>query len=203
MRAFTQAVDASMIPVALGHAGSLMSVFIDDGDLAGAEAWMASAEKLAESVDSADFAIDYLGAQVDLALLSGNYRKACGYMDIMERCAPRYQATRSRNELYIYRLRVSQFCGDFSSPEKHLQRLLAYHEIGKSLTRHDDHMEVLWQTLNAAGEAEMASELLWEYLVRYRRERRPVRYVLRLRTQSDPVWTRVTPSYGVALKEEA
>jgi len=201
IRAFTQAVDASMIPVALGHAGSLMSVFIDDGDLAGAETWMASAEKLAESVDQTDYAIDYLGAQVDLALLSGRLRKAREYMDIMERCAPRYQATRSRNELYIYRLRVGQFCGDFSSPEKHVQRLLDYHDIGKTLTRHDDHMEVLWQTLSVAGESERASELLEEYLTCYRRERRPVRYVLRLRTRSDPAWARITPSSGAAAME--
>jgi hypothetical protein len=203
VRAFTQAVDASMIPVALGHTGILMSVFIDDGDLAGAENWMLVAEKLAQSVDSGDYAVDYLGAQVDLALLKGDYRKAREYLSLMETSAPRYQATRSRNELYIYRLRVSQFCGDFRSPEKHLPRLLAYHDAGKTLTRHDDHMEVLWQTLNAAGESARASALLWDYLVSHRRERRPARHMLRLRTQADPAWSRITPSCGGAVRGEA
>jgi hypothetical protein len=197
-RALRQAIDASMIPVALSHAGSLISVLIDDGDLSSAEAWMKTAEELAATVESGDFAIDYLGAQVDLSLLLGDNNKARRYIDIMEQCAPRYQATRSRNELFIYRLRVQQFCGDFSSPQSHLPRLLQYHEAGKRFTRHDDHMEVLWQTLTAMGESERASALLSDYVLHHRRERRPCRFVFRHRTQSDPAWSLITPSDAVS-----
>lgn len=192
-RAFKEATDAAMTRVALGHAGSLMSVLIDDGDLEGAQTWMVTAEQLAKSVDTPDLATDYLGAQVDLALLLGNCKKAREYMELMEQCAPRYQAIRSRNDLFIYRLRVQQFCGEDWNPREHVERLLRYHHAAKALTRHDDHMEVLWQTLNALGEPERASALLSEYLLHHRRERRACRYMLRLRTQSDPAWKLVTP----------
>jgi hypothetical protein len=171
-----------------------MSVFIDDGDLEAAQAWMLTAERLAKSTDIPDLAPDYLGAQVDLALLLGNYKKAREYVDLMDQCAPRYQATRSLNDLFIYRLRVQQFCGEDSHPELNLERLLRYHDAARALTRHDDHVEVLWQTLNATGDSERASALLSEYLLHYRRERRPCRYLLRMRTQSDPAWKLVRPS---------
>jgi len=193
-RALTQAIDASMVPTALGHAGSLISVLIDDGEIVRAQEWMTTAERLAEAVDSRDYAIDYLGAQVDLSLLTGNYKSAARHIDLMERCAPRYQSVRSRNDLLIYRLRVQQFLGRFWSPEAHIEQLLSYHEAGRGLTRHDDHMDVLWQTLNALGRREQASALLSEYLLRHRREKRPCRYMLRVRTQNDAAWTNFTPS---------
>lgn len=197
-RAFSEAVDASMFRVALGHAGSLMSVSIDDGNLSGAQTWMVAAERLAESLDCAEFASDYLGAQVDLALLLGNFKKAKKYMDMMEQCEARYQARRGLNDLFIYRLRVRQFCGELSSPKENLDRLLQYHEAGKALTRHDDHMEVLWQTLTAMGESKRASKLLLDYLLHHRRERRPCRHILRTRTQSDPAWKRLKLSAASA-----
>lgn len=199
-RAFAQAIDASMIPLALGHAGSLISVLIDDGELYRAQEWMATAERLADQVDSHDFAIDYLGAQVDLSLLTGNHKKATRYVEAMERCAPRYQSKRSRNDLVIYRLRVQQFVGSPWAPEAHVEQLLHYHEAGKRLTRHDDHMDVLWHTLNAVGEPGRASALLADYLANHRRERRPCRHILRLRTRSDPAWENVKLSVSVSAK---
>jgi hypothetical protein len=197
-RAFAEATDASMASAALGHAGSLMSVYIDDGDLRGAKIWQTTAERLADSVDVGDLPIDYLGAQVDLSLLSGDLSKATKYYERMEHCAPRYQSIRSRNDLFIYGLRIRTFAGRLDSPTDHVERLLRYHERAKRLTRHDDHMNVLWETLNAIGETEKASVLLAEYLRHHRRERRPCGYILRLRTASDRAWRSPTPSFGVS-----
>jgi hypothetical protein len=187
-RGFAEALDASMTAVALWFAGSLMSVLVDDGDIACAQRWMKTAEQLAQCFASEDWPIDYLGAQIDLALLMGNFRKARRYLDIIETCS-RYQSRRVRNDLYIYRLRVRQFSGEHWSPEEHLLPLLKHHDMAKRLSRHDDHMEVLWQTLRAAGQPTRASELLGEYLRISRRERRASRYMLRTRTQSDPAWS--------------
>jgi DNA-binding SARP family transcriptional activator len=195
-RGFAQALDASMTPVALWMAGSLMSVLVDDGDLAGAQKWMASAEQLAESFAAEDWPIEYLGAQIDIALLMGDYHKARRYLEIIETCA-RYQSKRVRNDLYIYRLRVLQFSGESWSPDEHLVALLTFHEIGKHLTRHDDHMEVLWQTLRAVGQPQRASDLLSEYLRHHRRERRPCRYMLRVRTNSDPAWNQLSDASSI------
>jgi DNA-binding SARP family transcriptional activator len=199
-RGFAQAIDASMTVTALGHAGSLMSVYIDDGDLDCAQAWQATAERLAESIDPADLPIDYLGAQVDLSLLTGNLKKAAQYFERMEHCAPRYQSVRSRNDLFIYRLRVQIFAGGLTTPADHVESLLRYHEIAKGLTRHDDHMDVLWETLNAVGDSDRASALLLDYLQYHRRERSPCRYFLRFRTENDPAWDLITPSSGASVK---
>ena len=199
-RAFAQALDASMTSAALGYAGSIMSVLIDDGDLPGAQAWMTTAERLAESIDGTDWPIDYLGAQVDLSLLMKDRDKANQFVELMERCAPRYQSLRNRNDLLIYRLRVQHFHGEIVSPGAHIDKLLRYHEIAKRMTRHDDHMDVLWETVRASGDPERASALLSDYLVNHRRERRPCRYLLRIRTQDDPAW-KLTPFVGSAAKE--
>jgi hypothetical protein len=187
-RGFAQALDASMTAAALWFAGSLMSVLVDDGDLGSARKWMTTAEQLASSLAPDDWPIDYLGAQIDIALISEDFQRAHRFLNIIENGA-RYQSKRVRNDLYIYRLRVEQFSGGPWSPEPHLRHLLDYHEIGKALTRHDDHMEVLWQTLVAAGQPEQASSLLSDYLRYHRRERRPCRYILRVRTAKDPAWT--------------
>ena len=186
-RGFANALEASMTPVALWFAGSLMSVLVDDSDFVGARRWMRTAEQLAESFAPEDWPIDYLGAQIDLSLISGDYLKAKRYLDIIANCS-HFQSKRVRNDLYIYRLRVSQFSGEPWIPESHLEYLLQHHEIGKRLTRHDDHMEVLWQTLVAAGQAQRASDLLADYLRSHRRERRPCRHMLVERTRSDGAW---------------
>jgi hypothetical protein len=199
-RSFAQAADASMTSTALMYAGSLMSVYIDDGDLSGALHWQKVAETLAEQIEDRDLPVDYLGSQVDLALLRGDLKKATRYIERMEVCSARYQATRHRNDLFIYRLRVQLFRGCLTSPEQHLDRLLRYHEVGMRFTRHDDHMNVLWEVLNAVGKAETASALLSEYLRHHRRERRACRYMLRIRTGGDPAWKLATPSCGVSAR---
>jgi hypothetical protein len=189
---FSKALDASMMPLALWFAGSLMSVLVDDGDLTNAQKWIRIAEGLSESIAPEDWPFEYVSTQIDIALLLGDYPKARRYAGYMERIA-RYPSKRVSNDVHIYRLRISQFSGERWSPERHLAALLEHHELGKRLTRHDDHMEVLWKTLNAVGEPKQASELLRDYLLHHRRERRPCRHMLRARTSSDPAWITLPP----------
>ena len=191
-RGFAQAVDASMHSIALTFSGYLTSSLLDDGDLAAAKKWLKRSEALAESFDELDLMPDFLGAEVDISLLDGNLKRAMRFMDLMERCAFRYQSVRQRNELLIYRLRVQRYRGDYSSASARMEELLRFHMLGRSFTRHDDHMEVLWTALNDAGKPEQASSLLSDYLAHYRRERRPCRYFLRQSTARDPVWDRLT-----------
>jgi hypothetical protein len=201
-RALAQAMDASMTPAALMYAGSLMTVSIDDGFLGRAESWRVVAEELAETIDPLDYPVDYLSAQVDLSLLTGQLQKARKYFECMELCSTRYQSRRLRNELFIYGLRVQQFSSGLASPHIHIPQLLEYHESGRAYTRHDDHMDVMWEALMAAGEAERATQLLTEYLMHYRRERRPCRFILRKRTSSDPAWMAIgSRAKGGALEQ--
>lgn len=190
-RGFAQAIDASLTPVALWFAGSLMSVLVDDGDVSTAHEWMKTAERLEPSIHDEDWPIDYLGAQIDLALLLGNHKKAKRYYEVTLKCA-RYQSARLRNDQLIYGLRIRQFSGERWAPKEHLDELLSFHQIARHRTRHDDHMEVLWQALRADGQADRATALLSDYIQLYRREKRPCRYLLRLRTQCDPAWQRYT-----------
>lgn len=187
-RGYAQALDASMNLAAFGFAAYLASMLIDDEDLSGAQGWMKVCEDLAKSFGDSDLPSDYLGAQIDLSLLQGNAKKAHRYLRIVQDHWSRFRPRRMQNESRIYRLRVQQHCAPAATTDAELADLIAYHEIGKRLTRHDDHMEVLWTALNAAGESQRASTLLSEYLLQHRRERRPSRYFLRHRTKCDPAW---------------
>jgi DNA-binding SARP family transcriptional activator len=190
-RGYAGALDASMTLAAFGFAAYLASMLIDDGDLTSAQRWLIHCEELATSFSESDLPSDYLGAQIDLSLLLGNAKKAQRYLRIVEKYWSRFRPRRMQNESRIYRLRVQQHCAPTAVNDADVTDLLAYHEIGKRLTRHDDHMEVLWTALNAVGESERASALLSEYLLQHRRERRPSRYFLRHRTARDPIWRRL------------
>lgn len=187
-RGYAHALDASMTVVAFGFAAYLTSVLVDDGDIANAQKWLVICEDFARSCSEVDFPADYFGAQVDLSLLRGDWKKAQHYMEVVERCWAHIRSLRVRNALRIYRLRVRQHCGQSRPSATELETLLSFHDVGKCLTRHDDHMEVLWTALNAVGECEHASTLLAEYLLQHRRERGPIHYFLRHRTKQDPIW---------------
>lgn len=186
-RGYAEALDASMTVVAFGFAAYLASVLIDDGDLPNAQHWLAICEEFALSCRQVDFPADFFGAEIDLSLLTGNWKKAQRYMQAAEHYWAHVRSLRVRNALQSYRLRVQQHCGHPAS-DTQLDALLSFHEIGKSLTRHDDHMEVMWTALTSAGESERASALLSDYLLHHRRERGPVHYFLRQRTKLDPIW---------------
>jgi hypothetical protein len=187
-RGYANALDASMTAVAFGFAAYLTSVLIDDGDISNAKHWLAICEDFAQSCSAVDFPADYFGAQVDLSLLTGNWKKAHHYMQAVEDCWAHIRSRRVRSLLQSYRVRVQQHCGCPAADAAQLEALLSYHDIGKRLTRHDDHMEILWTALSSVGEGERASSLLSDYLLHHRRERGPAHYFLRQRTKLDPIW---------------
>lgn len=193
-RSYAEALDASMTAIALSSASHLTSVLIDDGNIPEARRWMRISESLATANGTGGLPMDYLSAQVDLALLDDNCRGASRFVSQMQKNAPRYESARLRNDLLIYRLRLRQLCGGQAIKQGELAALLSFHELAKRFGRHDDHMDVLWIALSSVGEEARASELLSLYLREHRRESRPCRYFLRLRTKSDPAWqtTRVT-----------
>jgi DNA-binding SARP family transcriptional activator len=195
-RSYYEALDASMIADALQSASHLTSILIDDGNLADARKWMKICKGLADVGPVQSVPIDYLSAQVDLALLDGDNRHAASYLAQMQHNAPRYASARLRNDLLIYQLRVRQVCGGEAISAEELQTLLVFHTLARRYGRHDDHMDVLWVALSSLGESAKASSLLSEYLRDFRRERRSCRYFLRMRTQSDFAWSDLTPPRG-------
>jgi hypothetical protein len=193
-RDYEHALDASMSAVAFGLAAHLTSALIDDGDIAAARRWRTTCEGIASYSNEADYPADYFAAQVDMALLMGDWKKANHYMQMVERCWAHIRSLRLRNALRVYRLRVQQHGGGSRPSASELDTLLNFHEIGKRLTRHDDHMEVLWTALNSIGESKRASNLLADYLLYDRRERSPIHYFLRNRTHRDPAWQLLEPT---------
>jgi hypothetical protein len=91
----------------------------------------------------------------------------------------------------INRVRYEQFASGTPASSTDLESLLACHRRGRSFGRHDDHMEVLWGALVSRDRHEEASLFLFDYLTKFRRERRPCSHFLRIRSASDPMWARV------------
>ena len=199
---YAEALGASMTASALSTASHLTSVLVDDGNIDEARKWMSISESLASGCEMRGLPMDYLSAQVDLALLDGNIRRARHFVSQMRKNAPRYNSVRLKNDLLIYRLRLRQLSGAPPVSEDEIARLLAFHDVARSFGRHDDHMDVLWTALVSTGQQVLASELLLRYLRDYRRERRRCRYFLRLRTQSDPAWSSVMLQRGAAAQAE-
>jgi DNA-binding SARP family transcriptional activator len=181
-------LDAGMKTNAAQCAARLASVHIDDGDLEGARHWLAMADALIVGSTLGFPYVEYLSAQVDLALLLGDEARARHFLAEMHESARKYECGRLRNDLLLYRLRVEQVCRSATVGESDLAELMRFHKLGRRFGRHDDHMDVLWVALNSAGRGAEAHALLREYLTKFRRERRSCRYFLRHRTQSDPAW---------------
>lgn len=193
-RDYFECLDGSMTVNALACAAHTASILIDDGDIVRAREWMQKAEALVGLTRGGGAMVTYLSGQVDLALLAGDEGRARQFLAQMQSNSQLYNWERLWNDLLLYRLRVEQVCCSASATPAELTELLRFHDKGKRLGRHDDHMDVLWVALVTAGRAEEASRLLSEYLHTHRRERRACRSFLQTRTQSDPAWTTITPS---------
>jgi DNA-binding SARP family transcriptional activator len=187
-RDYFECIDANMITAASQCATHLATILIDDGDLECAKKWLAMADGLMDSDRQLLPLVDYLSGQVDLALLSGDEARARHFLARMHENAHKYECGRLRNDLLLYRLRVEQVCRSVPASVADLNELLRFHQVARRFGRHDDHMDVLWVALRAAGRADEAHHLLSEYLTVHRRERRSCRYFLRYRTRSDAAW---------------
>jgi hypothetical protein len=187
-RGYHECIDASMTSSALQYASYLASMLIDDGELTGATEWIRKAEALIGIGSIGPNVLEYLGAQIDLALLAGDESRARAFLQEMHNSTRLCEYVRLRNDILLYTLRVEQICGNTTASPANLTELLRFHSVAKSFGRHDDHMDVLWVALSAAGRTQEASLLLRSYLHEHRRERRSCRHFLRTRTASDPAW---------------
>jgi hypothetical protein len=129
-----------------------------------------------------------LTLRVDLALGQGDLALARQLIEDAPRQFPMYGSPKWSNAYAMYRTRVQQYENPGPLPESTLRMLLDWHQAAKCFGRHDDHMEVVWTALVAAGRRDEASTALSEYVLVSRREIRPCIFALRSRTASDPLW---------------
>jgi hypothetical protein len=153
-----------------------------------ANRWLRSCEEFVKGLGEDKLPMDYLTAQIDLALIGGDAPRARFFLETMMRNGARFEPGRLRNDVLLYRLRTEQMCSGTAVQEEDLAELLRFHGIARRFGRHDNHMDVLWVALTSVDRSDEASQLLAEYLSKHRRERRSCGYFLRTRTFSDPVW---------------
>lgn len=185
---YPQVAAAGVVSSCVFLASRLASYRLDDGDIGGATEWANRAHSHVLSGLNGRLPSDYLSVRADLALLSGNCKEARQLIDTMRESTPVYQAPRYKMELLAYSIRLAQFEGA-KVDRASTKTLLKWHHRARSYGRHDDNMEALWTALTQERRDSMASELLRDYLLKYRRETRSCRYMLRLRTAPDPAWS--------------
>jgi len=187
--AFQECRETGVRRTALSIAGLLSVTQFDDGCIDESLRWGAIAEDIARHLATDESGIDFVVAQIDLALNAGDLRRAYAFLKRLATIVPRRApGPRVRREMLVYKVRVDQFAGRVT-PVEDIKELLCLHERGSRLGRHDDNVEVLYVALLERGEAARASDMLREYLTEERRELRRCNYWLRTRTAGDDVWS--------------
>ncbi len=179
-------------------ASRLASFCIDDGDISEANQWASRAKGFVDLGVDGRLPSDYLSAQADLAIISGDFSTAADLISTMRNDSPLYDAPRYRMELLSYSMRLSQY-QQLAVQAEEVEELLDWHRRARSLGRHDDDMDALWVALNRQGRSELASALLAEYLSTHRREVRVAGYFLRARSASDVAWS-LSATHGSVAK---
>jgi hypothetical protein len=166
----------------------LASLCFDKGALDESREWLRRVSNIANRQKESVRPVEALSADADLAMLDSRFDDAKTCLNTMRESLPLYEAPRYQNELTAYRIRLASFTGDDIERDD-VEHLMRWHLKARQFARHDDCMEALWTGLCAIGRQGEATGLLSEYLSQYRRERGPVRHMLRIRTSSDPSWT--------------
>ena len=171
-------------------ASRIANFTLDDGDIALARHWASRASVHAAVANAGRLPVDYLSAQADVAIITGNFDEARKWIDSMRVNSPIYKAPRFRMELLSYSLRLAQYEHTLDNDEA-IEALLEWHFRAREFARHDDAMDALWFGLTQQGRGTLASKLLTEYLASYRREACQPGHFLRYRSAKDRAWREV------------
>ena len=186
-RLFERCLAASMNDAAVRIGVKIAGILFDLGEIEAAHHWCERTTQIAEHSDIKRLGADYVTMRIDLAIERGDVRAARELIDIAPQHFPGVSAPRACREYLVYRTFIAHCEGQTTSASD-LELLLYWHDRAKHLGRHDDHMQVLWTALWEAGRCAEASQLIREYLLISRRERRPASFRLQSRTKMDPIW---------------
>jgi hypothetical protein len=175
----------------------LASVCHDIGDTGSARRWTHTATSHVRSRFSDHASSAHLSIQAHLALIDGDFSAARRLISSMRAAAGGHHGGRREMDLLIHSLRLAQ-CEGSAVDHADVDRLMRWHLRARAFGRHDDAMECLWVALVNQRRFTLASGLLLEYVGHYRREARPCKYLLKMRTATDAAW-RLLPTPGSGL----
>lgn len=178
-------------------ASRLASVSLDVGDVGAARRWTHTATSHVRSRFGDHSSLAHLRIQADLALIDGDFSAARRLIASMRAAAGLHQGGRREMDLLTYSLRLAQ-CERTAVDDGDVDRLMRWHLRARTFGRHDDAMECLWVALVNQRRLTLASDLLLEYLGHFRRETRPCKYFLRMRSAPDPAWKQLPSPKGGA-----
>jgi hypothetical protein len=196
---FQRCLSASMHDAAMRTSVRIGSISFDAGLVDTASYWFKRATQLIAEGGIERPGGDYWSLQLDLALEHGDFAIARSAIDIMPQQTPVNSSARAAREYLVYRVYVELSAGGMAS-EADIQRLINWHQRVKHLGRHDDHMQVVWMALWRSGRCTEASDLLRDYMLISRRERRPYGPAFRSRTAADEIWTELSATDEAPLR---
>jgi hypothetical protein len=194
-RLFDRCMAASIYDAAVRTSVRIGCISFDVGSLDVAAYWCKRAAHVIEQSGIRRPGGDYLSLQIDLALEHGDLATAQRAIDSAPQYFPVYSSPRAMREHLVYRVNIELSRAGGAASVTDIQRLLDWHHRVKHLGRHDDHMQVLWSALWRAGRCAEASDLLREYLLTSRRERRPCSPTFCSRTAADGIWAELSTTH--------
>jgi tetratricopeptide (TPR) repeat protein len=175
---------------ALYQSAMRTDVAICQGDFEGAERWFARSEKAVRGADPHQLNPNsgfYANAGI-LAMRQGRYDEAEKLIRLPQQRFPLLTGARYRAVGLGILLRLQQLRSDENLAPEAIAELRALYAKGRSLGSQDSNVEALWCAHMLDGESELASQLLSDYLFRYRRENTLPEWSLRHTTAADDVW---------------
>lgn len=188
--AFSECREAQMNQLALTVVARIGSYLVNLGEMERAKEWLVNASPVIAELRGNQLTPEFISYRMDLALFSGDFVQAREDLNsLLSLSSPNQDSL--RDSALMNRVRYEQLAFSTATCDRDIDSLLECHKRARSFGGHDDHMEVLWLALVSAGRHEQASTLLFEYVTRHRRERRPCNHFLRARSALDPTWQRV------------
>ncbi|MDB4889315.1 MAG: hypothetical protein JWL61_1170 [Gemmatimonadetes bacterium] len=175
---------------ALYQASMRTDVAICQGDFEVAEKWFARSEKAVRGTAPHQLNPNsgfYANAGI-LAMRQGRYDEAEKHIRLPQQHFPLLTGARYRAVGLGILLRLQQLRSDENLATEAVAELRALYAKGRSLGSQDSNVEALWCAHVLDGEDELASQLLSDYLFRYRRENTLPEWSLRHTTAADDVW---------------
>jgi hypothetical protein len=187
------------------YAASLLAeIEISAGNFAAARAWFSKLELQLKGASAHRLSPNsgYYSSAALFAMMDGRHDDAAQLLAIPLAEDARMRTARYEAILTALQLRLSLSKGALSTDNLLLARLKDLYERGRARGGQDTVVEIIWSAEVLAGRTAEASQLLLNYLTKYRREGYPVEWSLRSTTAADEAWSALPPEALCELRRD-